>query len=276
MDRAEKAGLGVAIVGHAALFGLLSVGFLATPNPSMLESAPVEVQFVDEIAMKSAFPEPAVEDPAESVAEELGVPEDAAPPEPVPADPAPVEEPTPPAPAPKAAPKAQPKEERPRAAAQPERPKEKAKAQGKAKSDQPRRGSRLGDDFRKGLAAQASSAKGQKPRAATVSAQAMSSLGAALFRQFKPCYELGSLAGTEAMSISTVLRLRYKADGTLAAPPELVEQGGVSGGNSSYARQMAEVARRAVLRCTPVKLPAELYEGGWDDFELRFIPGQLS
>ena len=33
MDRAEKVGLGVAVVGHVVLFGLLSVGFLATPNP---------------------------------------------------------------------------------------------------------------------------------------------------------------------------------------------------------------------------------------------------
>jgi len=62
----------------------------------------------------------------------------------------------------------------------------------------------------------------------------------------------------------------------VAVAPEVVEQTGVTGGNSSYARQMAEIARRAVLRCSPVSLPAELYEGGWDDFELRFIPGQLS
>jgi len=275
MDRAEKTGLGVAVTGHVVLFGLLSVGFLATPNPSMLESAPVEVEFVDEIALKSSFPEPAVEDPAESIAQELGVPDDAAAPEPAPAEPEP-ETPAPPAPAPKPAPTPEPKKEQPKSKPSPERPKEKAKEKGAEKAKDKQRGSRLGADFRKGLAAQATTSRGQTPRASTVSAQAMSSLGAALFRQFKPCYELGSLSGTPAMSINTVLRLRYKKDGTLAGPPELIEQDGVNGGNSSYARQMAEVARRAVLRCTPVKLPVELYEGGWDDFELRFIPGQLS
>jgi hypothetical protein len=35
------------------------------------------------------------------------------------------------------------------------------------------------------------------------------------------------------------------------------------------------VARRAVLRCQPVHLPAELYEGGWDEINFRFTPGQM-
>ena len=41
MDRAEKIGLGVAVVGHVVLFGLLSVGFLATPNPQKLQQTPM-------------------------------------------------------------------------------------------------------------------------------------------------------------------------------------------------------------------------------------------
>ncbi|ODU22233.1 MAG: hypothetical protein ABS87_02465 [Sphingomonas sp. SCN 67-18] len=278
MDRTESTGLAVAITGHVVLFGLLSVGFLATPNPSRLQSDPVEVQFVDEIGLKSAFPEPATEDPAESVAPELGVPDDAAPPEAVQPDPAPAPPKPEPAPPPKPAAKAPPKPEPPRPAPKAEASKAKSKSSGSAAAatDKPQRGSRLGADFRKGLAAQATSARGQTPRASAIGAQAMSGLASALFRQFKPCYELGSMAGTEAMSINTVLRLRYRKDGSVAVAPEVVEQTGVTGGNSSYARQMAEIARRAVLRCSPVSLPAELYEGGWDDFELRFIPGQLS
>lgn len=279
MDRAERTGLAVAVAGHVVLFGLLSVGFLATPNPSKLQSDPVEVQFVDEIGLKSAFPEPATEEPAESVAPELGVPDDSAPaeetqpePTPVTAKPAPAE-PPPPKQVAKAALKPEPPKPAPRA----EAPKSKSKSSGRtAVAEKPQRGSRLGDDFRKGLTAQASRAKGQIPRASMVSAQAMSSLASAIVRQFKPCYELGSLKGTDAMSIVTVLRLRFNPDGTVGVAPTLVEQTGINGGNSAYARQMSEVARRAVLRCTPVKLPAELYEGGWDDFELRFIPGQLS
>ncbi|HET9509758.1 MAG TPA: cell envelope biogenesis protein TolA, partial [Sphingomonas sp.] len=43
MDRAEKYGLGVAAAGHVALFGLLSVGFLSTPNPVKLTTKPIDI-----------------------------------------------------------------------------------------------------------------------------------------------------------------------------------------------------------------------------------------
>jgi hypothetical protein len=38
---------------------------------------------------------------------------------------------------------------------------------------------------------------------------------------------------------------------------------------------MVEVSRRAVLRCAPLKLPAELYAGGWENITMGFIPGQF-
>lgn len=103
----------------------------------------------------------------------------------------------------------------------------------------------------------------------------MQGLAAALARQFKPCYELGSLQGTSAMSIVTTLRLRYKPDGTVALAPQMVEQTGIEASNRSYSQQMSDIAKRAVLRCSPVRLPEELYKGGWEDFQLRFIPSQL-
>jgi len=56
----------------------------------------------------------------------------------------------------------------------------------------------------------------------------------------------------------------------------VVEQTGVNAGNRSYAQQMADVSRRAVLRCAPLKLPPELYEGGWEEIEMGFIPGQMN
>ena len=54
-----------------------------------------------------------------------------------------------------------------------------------------------------------------------------------------------------------------------------IEQTGVSEGNRAYAKQMVEVSRRAVLRCAPLRLPAELYAGGWENITMGFIPGQL-
>ena len=103
----------------------------------------------------------------------------------------------------------------------------------------------------------------------------MNGLAAAIKRQVQPCYELGGLGGTPAMQIVTTLRLRYNKDGSVAGNPQLVEQTGINPANRAYAQQIADVARRAVLRCAPVHLPAELYEGGWDDLDFRFTPGQM-
>lgn len=103
MDRAEKIGLGVAVVGHIVLFGLLSVGFLATPNPQKLQQTPMEVSLVKDVALEATAPQ-AVTPPAQSVAPEEGEPEDAAPPPEPAAEPAPEPEPAPPAPQPRPAP----------------------------------------------------------------------------------------------------------------------------------------------------------------------------
>jgi hypothetical protein len=120
----------------------------------------------------------------------------------------------------------------------------------------------------------ASAGKGETARA-SISGAAMNGLAAAIKRQVQPCYELGGLGGTPAMQIVTTLRLRYNPDGSVAGNPQVVDQSGVNAGNRAYAQQIAEVARRAVLRCSPVHLPAELYQGGWDDLNFRFTPGQM-
>ena len=70
MERAEKIGLGVATAGHVLLFGLLSAGFLATPNPLKLNSPPMDVSLVDEVALQSTAPRISTESPPPSVAPE--------------------------------------------------------------------------------------------------------------------------------------------------------------------------------------------------------------
>ena len=118
MDRSEKLGFGIALAGHVVLFGLLSVGFLATPNPLKLTQQPIDVSLVPEVALEATAPNPA--EAAQSVAPEIGAPEEAAAPEPVeappepepqpaPAPPQPVPpKPAPPRPAPKPAPQPKP------------------------------------------------------------------------------------------------------------------------------------------------------------------------
>jgi len=157
MERAEKIGLGVATAGHVLLFGLLSAGFLATPNPLKLKTPPMEVSMVDEVALQSTAPQISTAPPPPSIAPEQGPTEDAAPvPEPAPA-PEPTPQPTPkevakpapakPQPAPKkpapakkevakAKPKPAPEKPTPKAKPTPAKPNPaKAKTDAKAKAD---------------------------------------------------------------------------------------------------------------------------------------------
>lgn len=270
MDRAEATGFGVAFAGHALLIGVLSLGFANATHPPLMTDS-IEVAFVDEIGLKAAVTEASTEDPAEAQAPEVGPPEEAAP-EPVEV---PEPRPTPPAPQPKAAaPAPEPKPDKkpakpapPKAApAKPAPKKSEANAAGSGKQA---RASRLGDDILKGLS-DPSSGKADKPRAA-VSSRNMAGLVQAIREQVKPCYVIPT-GGEGSDSIQTVLRLRFREDGGIATPPTVAEQSGITPSNRGYAKQMADAARRAVLRCAPLKLPAELYEGGWEDIEFVFNP----
>jgi outer membrane biosynthesis protein TonB len=125
MERSEKIGLGVATVGHVLLFGLLSAGFLATPNPLKLKSPPMDVSLVDEVALQSTAPQVSTQPPPPSVAPEQGPTEDAKPaaqPEPAP-EPEPT--PAPPKPQPKPKPAPAPPPPKPVVKEQPPKPKEK-------------------------------------------------------------------------------------------------------------------------------------------------------
>jgi hypothetical protein len=73
-------------------------------------------------------------------------------------------------------------------------------------------------------------------------------------------------------SIGTRLRVRLNQDGSLAGLPVLLSQTGVTSANRMFAARMAEAASLAVIRCAPLRLPAEFYAQGWQEFELIFSP----
>lgn len=287
MDRAERTGLGIAFGGHVLLFAILSLGILSTSKPLPPMHEPMDVMLTDEIGMRSAMPEPAVEPPATSEAPEVGKPEESAAPAPEPA-PAPVKAEAAPAPPPKPSEKpAPPKETAPADPRDRRRPDQDARKSrlnsdivkglkdpaAKPTADKAK-GSRLGPDFLKGISPEKSTSKSTTPRAAVVDARAMAGLAAAIAAQIRPCYVVPA-GGTDAAAIVTVLRLRFKPDGSIATPPAIVEQTGVGASNQGYAQQMGEAARRAVLRCSPLRLPADLYEGGWEDIEFVFNPRMM-
>lgn len=323
MDRAERIGLGVAIAGHAVLFGLLSVGFLATPNPVRLQQQPVEVSLVKDVGLEATAPA-AVEPPSQSVAPEQGLPEDAAAPaepepasEPAPADPAPQPkpqsrsqpkpEPKPapsaanPAPAPRPVPRPKSAPAKPAPAAKPAAPAKSAtrpppttptRTASTAKSGKPAasagkgtgssttatahrpRGSRLGNDFLKGLTSDPSPAKASAAApAARIDARALAGIQDAISRQIQPCADRQVDPGPGANRIVTVLNLRLNQNGTLAATPTTVRQTGVDDENDRYARRVVELGIAAFKGCSPLRLPQEFFStpnGGWNNINYRW------
>ena len=290
MERAEKIGLGVATAGHVLLFGLLSAGFLATPNPLKLNSPPMDVSLVDEVALESMAPRLSSQPPPPSVAPDQGPTEDAAPaalpepapaPEPEPAPALPPKKPSPPrkdvpkaAPKPKAAPekpaaKTKPTPPKPKAAAAPAPTQQKAKAKPKAdaparasgegKAQKPR-GSLLGKDFLKGIDTEADAPRWPAPApAATLGPAQKAALDAEIRRQLKPHWRPPS--GADADQLITLLEVRLDKNGRVVGAPEVIEQRGVTASNRPQAQIHAERAIQAVKLASPFSnLPPEFYE----------------
>lgn len=293
MERAERIGLSVAVVGHVALLVLLSLSLSLAKIPRTQLSDPMDVQFVDKVGKTSAAPKVSQEAPAPSVAPEKGAPEDSTPPppkaEPVPKPVPPKPTPAPPKPEPKPEPKPAPKPtpappkpaEKP-AKPTPAKPTKKTGLSSDFLSDLPSdkpgtakpKGSRLGTDFLKGLTPSKAPGKASAPHAAAVSAQAMSGLIGLIASKVKPCYNPPA-GGNDSGQIVTILSIRMNKDGSVASVTPGA-QSGVTASNSAYARQMADAAVRAVKRCSPITgLPPELYDGGWSDFDFRFRPDQM-
>ena len=65
------------------------------------------------------------------------------------------------------------------------------------------------------------------------------------------------------------LRIRLKPDGSLQAPPELINSG-----DNPYFQVAAESAMRAVRRCEPYSMPPEKY-GAWQEIILNFDPSHM-
>jgi len=209
-------------------------------------------------------------------------------PKPAPEKPKP-EKPKPEKPKPEAKPKAEAKPTKPAPAAKPAPTKQKldknflkgitdgakpAAAPGKGTTPTAKpKSERIGKDFLAGLSAQAKKESAGAP-AAKLSQLQLASIGAMIVAQIKPCYQVPS-GGVDVSKIRTTLDLRFNKDGSLAIAPTLLDQTGVNGENRAYAQQMAEAARRAVLRCAPLHLPADQYKGGWDHIQPTFSPASL-
>ncbi len=276
MDRAEAAGVGVAVLGHVALFALLSLSLFGKP-PLQPVNDPVEVQLVDEVGLRSAAPK--AETPAPSFAPEIAPPEDIAPAAPV--APAPeVKTKVKPAPTPSPAPAPIPA---------PTQVKSKPKivnlaatlglatvaAHALAKhAEKTPKGAQLGDLFKDGAGTKSSSSMSKTPAAATIDGKAIASISDALRRQVQPCADRALNPGPGASDIITKLNLHFNKDGSFAVAPVMVSQSGIDDDNHRYAQRVRELAVAAYMQCAPYHLPPELYADsanrGWNNISAVF------
>lgn len=256
LDRREGTGLGLAVLGHVILFGLLTVGFLATPNPEKLEPTPIEISLTDEVGLKSEAPVVSHEAPAERLAETPAPPEPVTPPPVAQPEPEPVVRPDP-AP-PKAEPRPAPKKPEPPKA----EPKKASAPAPKAPAQPTRREARPTGRLTgivDGLTDQPSKGKARTPPAAVAGPAVQASINAEIRRQLKPHWVPPT--GADAALLKTVIVLRLNRDGSLAAEPVVYDQTGETPSNRAQAQLHKERAIKAIKLAAPFKnLPPEYYD----------------
>ena len=145
-----------------------------------------------------------------------------------------------------------------------------------AKISRPR-GSRLGDNFLKGLSADPSPSKSEAPKAAKLGAQAAANIGSAILRQVQPCANRQVTPGPGAERIRVTINLKLNRDGTLKSRPTISGHAGVDDDNRRYVDRVDDLAIATFVGCSPLRgLPDDLYDvqNGWSNFSLRYkLPG---
>ncbi|MES2443155.1 MAG: cell envelope biogenesis protein TolA [Pseudomonadota bacterium] len=257
----------MAVIAHVALFGLLSVGFLATPNPESLKSTPIEVSLTDEVALESSAPDASTEAPAAKLSPlEAPVEPDSAPPEP---DPQPVTKPQPTPPRPVPAPDAKPDRRRPDRSTPNARTPDRSRAAGGGLPD-------YAKEF--GTSNQRSESESTRPQASAMSAEARANIGSAIARQIQPCANRQVDPGPGANRIKVTVQLHLNRDGSLIDRPTVVgAPQGVDPGNERYLARVKDLAIATFMGCAPLRgLPLDLWDvpRGWRNFKMTYkLPG---
>jgi hypothetical protein len=147
--------------------------------------------------------------------------------------------------------------------------------------DKARIGSKLGAAALLALAAAAAGCAdpvrpGARPGKARISremAREINKFADEAARKAQRCYRAPRVASVGRL-IVTHLRVRYAANGSVIGLPTILSQTGVTAVNRVYAGRMAEAARLAVIRCSPVVVPPKLSRQPWNELDLVFAPSR--
>jgi hypothetical protein len=241
LDRAEWTGTGAALLFHVALIGALSMSLaqvVSVPEPPAMD-----VEFVEDVGLTSAAPQTVATPPPASQAPEIGEAE--------PVEPVPVIRPKP----------------MPSIVPTPARPQPPARPAPRA--------SRIGNDFLKGIEDDdlAPRAGPAKPAAPTFSATARASVGQAILRQVQPCADRQPYIGEGANQVRLTINLKLARSGRLIRPPTVMGMSGDPDLRARYGDLLDDQVRRIFADCSPLRLPAELYDtpnGGWNDYTFTY------
>lgn len=240
-------------MGHVALFGALSFSILSDTNDAF-RNKPIEVMIADEVGLESAAPDPAKVTPATSIAPELGAPEESSfvEPEPLPEPPKAEARPKPAAiPAPVS------RESR-------RRPDKPASVAAKPEPKPKARGSRLGDDFLKGVTDASSVSRNQNIAAEKASASAVASLERELYRLVKQKWRPPT--GADAELLRTTVTARLDSSGRIVGRPTATTTG-ITPSNRSQVEIHQERAIAAVQLAAPFTTFPEKYYDEWKVIE---------
>ncbi|WP_343345425.1 hypothetical protein WJT74_00175 [Sphingomicrobium sp. XHP0239] len=272
LDAAEWGGNAAALGLHVALVAALSLS-LAKPDV-ITESAPVFVEFVEDVGLTSSAPTPIAQEAARSMTTDPvdNVP---LPPEPMPEppriEPAPAPRPTP---SPTPSPTPRPRASTPSASTPTPRP-------APSRPSRPARRSPGLENILEGVP-DGNSRRGNAPSpvaaAPTFSASAAASVASIIQRQVQPCANRQIDPGPGANQIEVTLDLRLDRSGRLSRAPRVVSTRGASGDNARYEERVKDLAVAAYQGCAPYDgLPADLYDtpsGGWKAITARYkLPG---
>ncbi len=120
----------------------------------------------------------------------------------------------------------------------------------------------------------AKSIEAARPKSATIDPRAAATLAQAIRAQVAPCWN-PPIGGRDVRKMTVLIAADFGTDGGVIGQPRVIAQTGATGQNAAYAQAFAETARRAVLRCSPLKLPADLYPF-WKSVEINFDPESMT
>lgn len=251
LNTEEKVGLAAAVVLHAGLAGVLAMQALRTEVTVFPER--INVSLATEVGLEAASPDPVSESRASVAPTISDSPEPA--PDPVQARPEPAARPVPTTP-PKPKPAAQaPAQSRDRS--RPDRTPPKQAAATPPKPAAKSGGSRLGDDFLKGLGSSSTTDETRLP-ASQIGASERASIQQALARQVKPHWN--SPQGLDVDKLISLVDFNLNTDGSLKGRPVCkTVPSSITEGNRPQAALHCERAIRAVQLAAPFKLPEEYY-----------------